>query len=32
VIAYYETRERLRRVDGCGSADAVAGRLRDALA
>jgi adenylate kinase len=32
VIAYYEGRDRLRRVDGCGSADDVAARLRDALA
>ena len=32
VIAYYETRDRLRRVDGCGDAEDVAGRLRDALA
>jgi adenylate kinase len=32
VIAYYEQRERLRRVDGCGSADEVAARLRDAVA
>jgi len=32
VIAYYEARERLRRVDGCGPAEDVAGRLRDALA
>jgi adenylate kinase len=32
VIAYYEDRDRLRRVDGCGSAEDVARRLRDALA
>jgi adenylate kinase len=32
VIAYYADRERLRRVDGCGSAQDVAARLRDALA
>jgi adenylate kinase len=32
VIAYYEQRDRLRRVDGCGSAEEVAARLRDAVA
>jgi adenylate kinase len=32
VIAYYEDRGRLRRVDGCGSAEDVAARLRRALA
>jgi adenylate kinase len=32
LIAYYEQRDRLRRVDGCGSADDVAARLHDALA
>lgn len=31
VIAHYEDRHRLRRVDGCGSAEEVADRLRDAL-
>jgi adenylate kinase len=32
VIAYYEQRDRLRRVDGCGSAEEVAARLRAAVA
>jgi adenylate kinase len=32
VIAYYAERDRLRRVDGCGGAGDVAGRLRAALA
>jgi adenylate kinase len=32
VIAYYEQRDRLRRVDGCGSAEEVTARLRDAVA
>jgi adenylate kinase len=32
VIAYYEGRDRLRRVDGCGSAEDVTRRLADSLA
>jgi adenylate kinase len=32
VIAYFSERGRLRRVDGCGDAEDVAGRLRAALA
>ena len=31
VIAYYRQRDRLCRVDGCGSAEDVAARLADAL-
>jgi adenylate kinase len=32
VIAYYEARDRLRRVDGCGSAEDVTRRLAESLA
>jgi adenylate kinase len=32
VIAYFADRDRLRRVDGCGDAEDVAGRLRAFLA